>query len=190
MKRLTFGDIGRQDSEFHSERYLIHHLFQDAQYFLDVAKEQEELNVLMSRRYLRAAVISAYTALEAWVNTVFEILARVGDLELHERAFVEERRIELSGQGYLELQGKRFHSLDDKLKFLHWRIHGVGISDEQAAWMAFLEAEKLRNKLVHPSEAKISYSAQTVVAAQTCAAAVFKVAEMLGWSTPEPDDPT
>jgi hypothetical protein len=71
--------------------------------------------------------------------------------------------------------------LEDKLKFFHWHLHGLPISDDKVIWTAFLEAKKFRNKLVHPSQGKISYSGQTVRAAKSCVIAVFKVAKKLGW---------
>lgn len=185
MKRRALRDalfeIRRENEEVFSEKYLIHHLFEDAKYFLEAAKEHEQTNVLISRRYVRAAVISAFAGLEALVNTFCELIAERGDLELHERAFAQERRVELAEEGYFEIRGQRFYSLDDRLKFLHWRFKGLPISERAIVWKFFLEAKKLRNSLVHPKPGQVSYSGQTIRTAKSCVIAVFRVAQMLGW---------
>jgi hypothetical protein len=187
MKKRTLEDALREvinpDDEALSEKYLVTHLFEDAKYFLERGKEYEQTNVLILRRYLRAAVISAFAGLEAFVNTLCEISAENwdGDWGLSERALVEGRRVEFADEGYFEIRGTRIYSLEEKLKFFHWRVHGLPISDNKVVWKAFLDAKKYRNKLVHPSQGKISYSGHTVRAATACVIAVFKVAAMIGW---------
>ena len=185
MKRRTLRDalleIRQENEEVFSEKYVVDHLFEDAKYFLETAKEYEKTNVLISRRYVRATVISAFAGLEALVNTFCHIISEHGDLELHEQAFVQEQRIELSDGGYFEIRGQRFSSLDEKIKFLYWRFQGLSISSEDTIWKAFVNAKKLRNDIVHPRPGKISYSVQTVTAARACLIAVFKVAKLFGW---------
>jgi len=185
MKRRTLRDalleIRQENEEVFSEKYLVNHLFEDAKYFLETAKEYEKTNVLISRRYVRATVISAFAGLEALVNTFCQIMSEHGDLELHERAFVQEQRIELSDEGYFEIRGQRFSSLDEKVRFLFWHFQGLSVSAEDTIWKAFVNAKKLRNNIVHPRPKEISYSAQTVTAARVCLMAVFKVAGLFGW---------
>ncbi len=57
MKRRTLRDalleIRRENEEVFSEKYLVHHLFVDATYFLETAKEYERTNLLISRRESR-----------------------------------------------------------------------------------------------------------------------------------------
>ena len=60
MKRRTLRDaileVRKEDDETFSEKYLVVHLSEDAKYFLKTAKEYEGTNVLISRRYIRAAI--------------------------------------------------------------------------------------------------------------------------------------
>ena len=189
MRRQTFKDIlpeARQEiEEALSEKNLIIHLFEDATYFLEKAQKYERTNVLISRRYIRVAVISAFAGLEALVNTLCEIAADhppPQEWGLPEQALVGESRVELSKEGYFRIRGKRIYSLEDKLKFFHWCLYGVPISDDKMVWTAFLQAKTFRNKIVHPSQRKISYSGQTIKAASVCVVAVLRVAQKLGWS--------
>ncbi len=173
----------KRHEEAFSEKYLVDHLFEDAKYFLHEAEEYERTNVLICRRYIRAAVISAFAGLEGFVNTLCEIGAEhPADWGLLEQALVEGRRVGFSEEGYFEIQGSRLYSLEDKLKFFHWRLHGLPISGDRMTWAAFLEAKHFRNTIVHPSQGKISYSGQTVKAATACVVAVFRTAKTLGWS--------
>jgi hypothetical protein len=166
--------------EIRPEDWLVNHLFQDSSSFLELAKEYEGKDPVAARRYVRASIVTAYAALEALVNTLLVILENDADLELHEKAFVREKRVELSDDGYFEIRGQQFRSLEQKIRFLYWRIKGKSISKGSAAWEALRDATELRNKLVHPRPRQVPYSKLTVATATSYFVATIRLGNTLG----------
>jgi hypothetical protein len=164
------------------EAFVVHHLFEDSEYFLQEAKKLEAKDPHVSRRYVRAAIITALTAVEAFVNTMLFLLEEGTDLDLAETAFVQEKRLELTEDGYFGVRGHRFSSLEEKIRFLHWRREGVGIPKGDAAWRSFIEAKRLRDELVHPKPGKVSYDKLTASAAESCLKASIELANALGFT--------
>lgn len=169
---------------------VIDDLFEDSKYFLEKARKHEDTNQPATRRYLRASVITSFAALEAYVNTMLFILEGFADLELHERAFAQEKRIELMDEGYFDIRGQQFRSLEQKIKFLHWRMEGTAIPKGNTTWKAFRNAVELRNRLVHPKPGQLADSKLTVVTVKACLIAVLKVSKMLGGPRLRTEEPT
>ena len=164
------------------EDLLVNHLFEDSKFFLQEAKKHDSKDQLKARTYIRASIITAFAALEALVNTLLVLLDTTEDLELPERAFVQEKRVELAEDGYFKISKQgQYRSLEQKIRFLHWRSEGTPIAKGNAVWESFVEATKLRNKLVHPRPREVSYSTLTVAEAESCLIATQKAAKMLGW---------
>jgi hypothetical protein len=162
------------------EDFLANHLSEDSNCFLELAKEHEGKDPLSARRYVRASVVTAFAALEALVNTLLAILENDEDLDLHERAFIQERRVELAKAGNFVIRGQLFRPLEQRIRFLYWRIKGSPIPKGSAAWKALRDATELRNQLVHPKPRQVPYSTLTVATARACLIAAVKLAEMLG----------
>src|SRR5207237_10513338 len=97
MKRRTLREyileVRDANEEAISEKYLVAHLFEDARFFLERAKEYERVNISISRRYIRTALIAAFAGLEAFINTLCEIGAAQpeDDWDLPEQAEIEEK---------------------------------------------------------------------------------------------------
>lgn len=163
------------------EDFLIDDLFEDSSFFLEEARRHDRKDRRKARRYIRASIITAFAALDALLNAMLTVLDATEDLEVAERAFVQEKRVELAEDGYFEIKGQQFRSVEQKIRFLHWRTAGAGIPEANAVWSSFIDATKLRNKLVHPRPRQVSYSGLTVSAAESCLIAVSKVALMLGY---------
>ena len=162
------------------EDFQVNHLFEDSNCFLELAKEHEGKDPVTARRYVRAAIVTAFAALEAFVNTLLVTLVDAWELELHESAFMQEKRVELTENGYFEIRGRHFRSLEEKIRFLYWRGQGSSIPNGSAAWKALHKATELRNQLVHPRPRQVPYSKLTAATAKACLMAAVKVAEMLG----------
>jgi len=163
------------------EDFLVNHLFEDSKFFLEEAKNHDGKDQQKARTYIRASVITSFAALEALVNALLTLIDTVEDLDLHERAFVQEKRVEFGDKGYFEIKGHRSSPLKDKISFLYWRREGKPIPKSNVVWSSFINATKLRNKLVHPKPREIPYAELTVSAARSCLAAVSKVAHMFAW---------
>lgn len=164
------------------EESLVGRLFDDSRFFLDEAKRFEDHDEAKASRHIRASIITAFAALEALANVMLFVVGEGDDLELVERAFVEEKRVELAKDGYFAISKQRhLHSVEEKIRFLNWRIKGVRIPKGNAVWKSFVAAERLRNEIVHPKPGQVPYSKLTVAAAESCLTATLKVGEMLGW---------
>ncbi|MGO9269779.1 MAG: hypothetical protein ACLQOO_05910 [Terriglobia bacterium] len=164
------------------EALVVNHLFEDSGFFLQEAKRLQGTDEHATRRYIRASIITAFAALEAILNTMLFLLDQGAELELAERAFVQEKRVELTEDGYFDVRGQKFPSLEEKIRFLYWRIEGVRIPKGNVVWESFVEAKRLRDELVHPKPPKVSYSKLTVRAAESCLKASSEIAQTLGYN--------
>jgi hypothetical protein len=164
------------------EAFVVNHLFEDSKFFLEEAKKLQDQHPHTMRRYIRASIITAFAAVEALLNTMLFVLEEDEDLELVERAFIQEKRVELTEDGYFDIKGQQFRSLEQKIAFLHWRLKGVRFPKGDVVWTAFGEATKLRNEIVHPKPSQVSYSKLTISAAESCLSATVKIAQKLGWT--------
>lgn len=108
------------------------------------------------------AVIMSWTAIEAFVNSRAKELIALpkGMLDLHERAFLLERRIRFitSGEqiGRFALESVDRHSMEDKIVFLLAKFgikndHGI---KESELWRDFQDFKKIRDALIHPRREK------------------------------------
>ncbi len=166
------------------EAFVVNHLFEDSKFFLQEAERLQDQDSHTMRRYIRAPIITAFAAVEALLNHLLFMLGEADDLELVERAFIEEKRVELTEDGYFDIKGQKFSSLEEKIRFVYWRREGVRIPKGNVVWESFVEAKRLRDELVHPKPANVSYSKLTVSAADSCLTATSRIVQMLGW--PEP----
>jgi hypothetical protein len=164
------------------EAFVVNHLFEDSDFFLQEAKKLQEKNTRTTRRYVRASIITSLAAVEAFLNTALFRLDEDAQLGLVERAFIQEKRLELTEDGYFDMRGQKFRSLEEKIRFLYWRKKGVRIPKGDAVWKSFVEAKRLRHELVHPKPGKGSYSKLTVAAAESCLKASMEMAKTLGWT--------
>jgi hypothetical protein len=166
------------------EDFIVNYLFEDAEFFRQEAKKLRDKDAPTTRRYVRASIITSLTALEAFLNArLFQLLLDEGtELELVERAFIQEKRLGLTEDGYFDMREQKLWSLEEKIRFLYWRKNGVRIPKGNVAWESFVKAQRLRNELVHPKPGKGSYSKLTVAAAESCLKASVEMAKTLGWS--------
>jgi hypothetical protein len=151
----------------------------DAKYFLETGRHYQGEDEQKCGTYLRASIITAFVALEAWVNTLSYLLAEHdSDLELHERAFLQEQELKLDKAGYFVIRGQQYRGLEEKVRFFHWRFKGAEIDKKDPTWAAFEAAKSLRNSIVHPRPGRISYEEPSVTSAESALKAVSEVIEV------------
>lgn len=106
--------------------------------------------------------ILAWAAIEAFVNNMLDdfSLLPAGLFELHERAFLLERRIKFVDRGdeigQFVLEGPEYHRLEDKIFFLIAKFsarEGRNIRGE-SLWCNFQKFKDARDGLVHPRRGK------------------------------------
>jgi hypothetical protein len=162
------------------EDFLVNDLFKDSSCFLELAKEHEGDDPVAARRYVRASMLAAFTALEALVNTLLVDLENAEVPEPEEGAFNHENRVKLAKGGNIERRGQRFRPLDQRIRMLHRRRGGEPVPKGSPIQKALYDATEPRNKLVHPRPSQVPYSWLTAARAKLCLVACVQLAEALG----------
>lgn len=110
-----------------------------------------------ARRYFRASVFCTYSALEAFVNYIADSFEKADNLERHEIAYINDKRLIFDpGKGLTERT--EFHSLEDKIRALLRRF-APELDLNAPIWSQFRQFKKFRDVLVHPKEYEDTLSA-------------------------------
>jgi hypothetical protein len=121
-------------------------LLEEAKRFLEKAEESSESDA--ERAYLHAALMLAFSSLEAHVNSVADEIALRSDISVHSRGVLQEKRVELKKGEFVLLPSQKISRLVDRILILHRLGLKPNIDGE---WHSRLTtATELRNKLTHP----------------------------------------
>lgn len=127
-------------------------LLEEAKRFLERANEATD--EIAKTANLHAALLLAFSSLEAHVNAISEEMALATGLTPQELGVLREEDVKLES-GEFVLSGSRIYRLEDRILFLHRRFSGKPL-DKQAVWWArYRDATNLRNKLTHPKDAQV-----------------------------------
>lgn len=104
------------------------------------------------------AIILAWASVESFVNNMLDDFGSLpgGIFELHERAFLLEKKLKLmdSGDdvGRFVLEGTEYHRIEDKIFFLVAKFSSTNptLKKGDTLWGKFQEFKKTRDNLVHP----------------------------------------
>lgn len=131
----------------------------DSKYFYKEA-ESNQGDEDLAKRYYRASVFCAASALEAFINFVGNTIETAGTLELNEVAYINDQVLEvIPSKGTTERKTK-FNSIEGKLKFLINRLKvDIEISTD-SNWSNFRKFKRLRDRLIHPKEENDEVSIQ------------------------------
>jgi len=123
------------------------HLLEEAKRFLEKAMECEDK--VSKGAHLHAALMLAFCALEAHVNSMGEEFATGKDLCAHEKGLLLERPVRLE-KGEFRLQtGLKISRLEDRIEFLHAKFSGEPLDRTSDWWARLGSAMELRNELTH-----------------------------------------
>jgi hypothetical protein len=123
-------------------------LLDEAKRFLERAKEASETS--SEPPNLHAALMLAFSSLEAHVNAVADEFSNRPELSLHERGVLIERDVQLHDGNFTLTPNLRIWRMEDRIALLHQRFSKTGL-DMGASWRSKLGAAiDLRNKLTHP----------------------------------------
>ena len=109
------------------------------------------------------ATILTWSAIESFVNNRLDDFGSLPDgmFELHERAFLLEKRIKLEDKGdkigQFVLEGAEYSRLEDKIFFLVTKFGNRGslkVKRGDTLWQEFQELKDARDALVHPKQNK------------------------------------
>lgn len=123
-------------------------LVEEAKRFLEKGAESSDL--IAKAAYLHAALMLAFSGLEAHVNAIADEFSSRAELTVHERAFLLEKDIRLSDGEFVVRNSLKMSRLEDRIEFLHRKFSGKAIDRTQVWWSAMSNAVDLRNQLTHP----------------------------------------
>jgi hypothetical protein len=126
-------------------------LLEESKRFLEKAKEASD--TLVREPNLHAALMLAFSSLEAHVNAIADEFSTIGDLTIHEKAVLLEQEVRLEDGEFKLLSTLRIIRLEDRIQFLHNRFSGKKLDRSQPWWSSLNHAIKLRNRLTHPKDA-------------------------------------
>lgn len=123
-------------------------LLDEAKRFLERAKEAR--GGASEAPNLHAALMLAFSSLEAHVNAVADEFSNRPELSVHEKGVLTERSIQLQDGIFILTQNLQIWRMEDRISMLHQKFSNNG-SDVGAQWRSKLAtAIDLRNKLTHP----------------------------------------
>jgi hypothetical protein len=136
---------------------LVTSLLEDSKSFLLLARNEERAgNDRMKLTYSRAVFLTAFSALEGWVNYISVSFAYLNNLQISEfeRAFLQEKRIEIDDAGDVKITNQdNFQKTSKKMVFILKKFGNYDIlKEKQKLWSDFKELERIRNALVHPKK--------------------------------------
>ncbi|MCB0497547.1 MAG: hypothetical protein KDC79_15495 [Cyclobacteriaceae bacterium] len=123
----------------------------DSKYFYEQASS-EEGDEDLSRRYFRAAVFCAASAMEAFINFIGSTIETAGTLEPNEIAYINDQVLEISPSKGLVESKMKFNPIDGKIKFIIKRLNVDVSFESDVNWNHFKDFKKLRDRLVHPKD--------------------------------------
>lgn len=124
---------------------------EDAHY-LALEGQKRGSNEIEARRYYRAAVFHAASALEAFVNYIGNTIAQGGGHSAYEIAFLTDRKFGISDGRFEVLEQMEYHRLEDKLRFLICKFVPSFDLASNIAWSRCLEFKRFRDDLIHPRQ--------------------------------------
>jgi hypothetical protein len=122
-------------------------LLEESKRFLEKAIEADEHEAIDA--FLHAAVLLAFSSLEAHVNAVADEIASREDVSVHDRGILLEKVVDLkNGEFVLKGNDRKITRLSERILLLH-RLGAK--PDVGGPWLGRLKAAtELRNKLTHP----------------------------------------
>lgn len=104
------------------------------------------------------SIILAWASIESFVNNILDDFSALPDeiFELHERAFLLEKKLKLVSNGdkigQFTLEGSEYRRIEDKIFFLVAKFSSTSraIKKGDTLWGKFQEFKTARDSLVHP----------------------------------------
>jgi hypothetical protein len=132
---------------------------EDAHYLSTKASEVSDDKE--ARRYYRASVFYAISAIEAFINYIGDASAQGEVLEPFEIALLTDKKFGLSKDGcFAILEPIEYHRLEDKIRFLLSKANSK-YDFLSPDWSRFVEFKRLRDAITHPRNDKDEISTQS-----------------------------
>ncbi|MFA5804130.1 MAG: hypothetical protein WC879_05765 [Melioribacteraceae bacterium] len=130
-------------------------LFEDSKYFL-LEAQKHAVQDPITDRYIKASLLLAWAAFEGWINkTSLDFAKSFKDLSVNEKAFLQEKRVNMDKGQFRISNGDKYESIENKLEFLLVTIAKSNLDKSTKHWQDLLNAKELRGSLVHPKESRL-----------------------------------
>jgi hypothetical protein len=131
-------------------------LFEDSKFFLLEAQKRAVQDPI-TERYIKASLLLAWAAFEGWINkTSLDFANSFKDLSIHEKAFLQEKRVNVDKGQFRISNGDKYESIENKLEFLLVTIAKSNLDKSTKHWQDFVNAKELRDSLVHLKESRLN----------------------------------
>jgi hypothetical protein len=122
---------------------------QDAYEFFRIGHEASgSSNLREARRYYRASIFYAASALEAFVNYIADSFDKAQSIPQYEIAFLNDKNLIFTVDKGL-IERIEFHRLEDKIRLLMYKFV-PSFDFNSPAWSHFMQFKDTRDALVHP----------------------------------------
>jgi hypothetical protein len=102
--------------------------------------------------YLHAALLLAFAAFEAHMNSIAEDFLVRKDLQMLDRSILTEREVSLEEGRWLLTDRLRMYRIEDRLEHLHNTFSTSALDKTTSSWANLKEGLRLRNRLTHPKQ--------------------------------------
>ena len=123
-------------------------------FFITAQRASKEADDREARRYYRASVFYAASAMEAFVNYTADAFAKGESLSPHEIAFLNDKVLTFSPKKGELVEQAKYYSIDDKLRFLLRKFAPEFDFETNISWSKFMEFKSFRDALVHPRQSE------------------------------------
>ena len=110
---------------------------QDSYAFFTEANNQTDERI--AKRYYRASVFYAASAMESFINYIAESFKEARNLEQAEIAFLMDKKLVFDSRKFSLQERPEFHSLEAKLKFLFHKFDPEFEFGRNPNWSKFIE---------------------------------------------------
>ena len=152
----------------------------DSKFFSKEAQRTSEQESKL--RFIKASIITIWTALEGWLNCIAYHLGTFlsrQQIELHEKAFLLEKKLELKNGEWKLSNADDFQRVEDKILFLLTRFGPHKFNKNSKLWSDFQKVKKIRNGLVHPKTGRLDIKDLTVDYANLSIKTVIDILKIL-----------
>lgn len=122
-------------------------LLEEAKRFLEKGKEATDDRARAAN--LHAALMLAFCALEAHVNSIGDEFSLGVVLSIHEKGLLLERDVRLEDGEFRLKDNLKIAKLEDRIQFLHSKFSGKPLDTSSRWWGKLMAATQLRNQLTH-----------------------------------------
>jgi hypothetical protein len=122
-------------------------LLEEAKRFFE--KGREAPDIVTKDANLHAALMLAFCAFEAHVNSIGVEFSSGIILSVHEKGMLLERDVRLEDGEFRLKENLKITKLEDRVQFLHAKFSGKPLDTTSAWWTKLVTALQLRNQLTH-----------------------------------------